>query len=84
MPQQIDEITPGAAAGIEDLRSGRNAAAEELIEEVDVDCAELVDERLQSKGILPQGRKDAEKQRLSFLFVFLAPLRLVKCLCFRT
>ena len=37
----VSQVSAGAAAGVEDSRAGRNAAAEELVEEVDVDLAEL-------------------------------------------
>jgi len=38
---KIDEVSAAAAAGVEDSHAGLNAAAKELIEEVDVDVAEL-------------------------------------------
>ncbi len=43
--EKIDEVATGAAAGIEDSHAGGNVAAEELVEEVDVDGAELLLER---------------------------------------
>ena len=43
--QEIHKIASEAAAGVEDAHAGRDAAAEELIEEVDVDLAELGLER---------------------------------------
>ena len=43
--KKVSQISAGAAAGVEDSRAGRNAAAEELIEEVDVDLAELFGEQ---------------------------------------
>ena len=41
LAQEIDEIPPGTAAGIADARAGRHASAQELVEQVDVDFAEL-------------------------------------------
>lgn len=40
--KEIDQISAGSAACIEDAHSRRDAAAEELIEEVDVNLAELM------------------------------------------
>jgi len=40
--EEVDEIAAVAAAGVEDVHSGSDSAAEDLIEEVDVDGAELV------------------------------------------
>ena len=42
LAQQIDEIAAAAAAGVEHAHAGRDAAAQQLIEHVDVDVAELV------------------------------------------
>jgi hypothetical protein len=39
--EEIDEIAAGAAAGIEDTHAGDDVAAEEMVEEIDVDEAEL-------------------------------------------
>ncbi len=41
LAQKVDEVATEATAGIEDAHAGRYAAALELIEEVDVDGAEL-------------------------------------------
>ena len=43
--EEIDEVAAGAAAGVEDSHAGDDVAAEELVEEVDVDGAELLLER---------------------------------------
>jgi hypothetical protein len=40
--EEIDEIAAGAAAGVEDSHAGHDVAAKELVEEVDVDRAELL------------------------------------------
>ena len=39
--QQIDEIAAPAAAGVEDTIAWRDAAAQQLVEQIDVDPAEL-------------------------------------------
>jgi hypothetical protein len=43
--EKVDEVATRAAAGIEDSHAGGNVAADELVEEVDVDGAELLLER---------------------------------------
>ena len=40
--QQIDEIAAAAAAGVQYPHAANDAAAQELVEQVDVDCAELI------------------------------------------
>ncbi len=40
--EQVDQIPAAAAAGIEDAHPRRNAAAKYLIEEIDVDTAEVL------------------------------------------
>ena len=40
-PEEVDEVPSAAAAGVDDTHSGRDAPLEELVEEVDVDLAEL-------------------------------------------
>jgi len=40
--EEIDEVASGAAAGVEDPHAGCDVAAKELIEEVDVNLAELL------------------------------------------
>jgi hypothetical protein len=40
--QQIDEIAAVAAAGVEDAHPGADVAAQDLVEDVDVDLAEFV------------------------------------------
>jgi hypothetical protein len=40
--EEIDEIAAGAASGVEDSHAGHDVAAKDLIEEVDVDLAELL------------------------------------------
>src|SRR5262245_29417819 len=42
--KEVDEVTPAPAAGVEDAHAGRDAAAQELIEEINVDGAELLGE----------------------------------------
>lgn len=42
LPQQVNQVAAGPASGIEDPHPGRDAAAQELIEPVDIDLAELV------------------------------------------
>jgi len=42
LAQKVDEIAPEAAARIEDTHSGMDAATEKLIEEVDINGAELL------------------------------------------
>ena len=39
--EKIDEVAAGAAAGVEDAHAGDDVAAEEMVEEIDVDEAEL-------------------------------------------
>ena len=41
LAHHVDEIAPVPAAGVEDSHSGREPALEKLIEEIDVDFAEL-------------------------------------------
>jgi hypothetical protein len=41
LAQQVDEIASGAAACVEDAHGGRDVAAKNLIEEIDVDLSEL-------------------------------------------
>jgi len=40
--EEVDEIASGTAAGIEDTHAGHDVAAQDLVEEVDVDLAELL------------------------------------------
>jgi hypothetical protein len=40
--EEIDEIAAGAASGVEDSHAGHDVAAQELVEEVDVDLADLL------------------------------------------
>jgi hypothetical protein len=40
--EKVDEIAAGAAAGVEDSHAGHDVAAKKLVEEVDVDRAELL------------------------------------------
>ncbi len=40
--EQVDEIAAGAASGVEDSHAGHDVAAKDLVEEVDVDLAELL------------------------------------------
>jgi hypothetical protein len=40
--EEVDEIAPGAAARVEDSHAGHDVVAKDLIEEVDVDLAELL------------------------------------------
>ena len=44
LPHQVHEVAALAAAGVEDAHFPGDAAAEELIEQVDVDVAELLAE----------------------------------------
>ena len=44
--QQVDEVAPAAAAGIDDPHAPGDPAAQELVEYVDVDVAELVVQRV--------------------------------------
>jgi hypothetical protein len=46
--QQVDEIAAVTASGIEDATSPIEAAAQDLIEEIDVDVAELLPQFLAS------------------------------------
>jgi hypothetical protein len=41
LAEQVDEVAPVAASGIDDGHAGLDVAAEDLIEDVDVDLAEL-------------------------------------------
>jgi hypothetical protein len=41
-PEEIDQVPAGATSGIEDAHAGQDTAAEELIEEVDIDLSELL------------------------------------------
>ena len=41
VPEEVDEVAAAAAAGVEDAHARRDASAEQLIEDVDVDLAEL-------------------------------------------
>jgi hypothetical protein len=54
LAEQVDEVAAGAAADIEDAHAGRDAGAEELIEEVDVDGAELFLKRGHGSRLLGQ------------------------------
>jgi hypothetical protein len=40
--EEIDEIAAGAASGVEDSHAGHDVSAKDLVEEVDVDLAELL------------------------------------------
>jgi hypothetical protein len=40
--EEVDEIAAGTASGVEDSHAGHDVAAKELVEEVDVDLAELL------------------------------------------
>jgi hypothetical protein len=40
--EEVDEIAPRAASGVEDSHAGHDVVAKDLIEEVDVDLAELL------------------------------------------
>ena len=40
--EQVDEVAPVATAGVEDAHAGGDVAAQDLVEDVDVDVAELV------------------------------------------
>lgn len=40
--EEVDEIAASSAAGVEDPHAGGDVAAEELVEEVDVDLTELL------------------------------------------
>jgi hypothetical protein len=40
--EEIDEVAAGAASGVEDSHAGHDVAAKKLVEEVDVDLAELL------------------------------------------
>ena len=40
--EEVDEIAAGAASGVEDSHAGHDVAAKKLVEEVDVDLAELL------------------------------------------
>ena len=52
MLQQVDEIAPVAAAGIEDARPRIKPAAQDLIEEIDVDVAELLPQFLAGRQLI--------------------------------
>lgn len=41
LPEEIDEVASVAAAGVEDAQAGGDVAAEDLVEDVDIDLAEL-------------------------------------------
>jgi hypothetical protein len=41
LPQKPDQIASSPAARIEDAHSGRNATAQNLVEQIDVDLAKL-------------------------------------------
>ena len=40
--QQVDQVAPVAASGIEHAHAGRNVPAQNLIEDIDIDLAELL------------------------------------------
>jgi len=40
--EEVDEVAASTASGVEDAHAGRDVAAEELVEEIDVDVAELL------------------------------------------
>lgn len=50
LAEQVDEVATGAAAGIEDAHAGDDAAAQKLIEEIDIDLAELLFECGHERG----------------------------------
>jgi hypothetical protein len=41
LAEQVDEVAPVAASGVDDGHAGLDVAAKDLIEEVDIDLAEL-------------------------------------------
>ena len=45
LPQQVDEVSTGAAPCVQYSHSGRDAAFQKLVEKIDVDLAELLLER---------------------------------------
>src|SRR5690606_38372066 len=47
-PQEVDDVSTFAASGVEDAHSGRDAAFQKLVEEIDIDLAELFLERERS------------------------------------
>jgi hypothetical protein len=58
LTKEIDEIASGAASGIEDSHAGHDVAAQDLVEEVDVDLAELLLEGGHSfKRMIQDGRR---------------------------
>jgi hypothetical protein len=42
MAQQVQQVPPAAAARIDYPHAGRNPSAQQLVEEIDVDLAELL------------------------------------------
>ena len=42
LAEQVDEVTPVSASGIENNHAGENVSAQDLIKDVDIDLAELV------------------------------------------
>ena len=45
LAKQVDEVAAAAAAAVDDAIATADPAAQQLIEQVDVDCAELILER---------------------------------------
>lgn len=41
LAQQVDEIAPVAASGVDDAHAGRDVAAQDLVKDVDIDLSEL-------------------------------------------
>ncbi len=47
VPHEINNVSTGTAAGVQDSHSGRDAALQKLVEKIDVNLAELLLERRQ-------------------------------------
>jgi hypothetical protein len=57
--EEVDEIAAGSASGVEDSHAGHDVAAKDLVEEVDVDRAELLLEGgHRFKRMIQDGRQD--------------------------
>ena len=58
LAEKIDEVAAGAAASVEDAHAGSDVAAEQLVEEVDVEVAE---------GLLEDGHSLIVNERVAAL-----------------
>ena len=53
--EQVDEVAPVAAAGVEHAHAGRDPPAQQLVEQIDVDVAELIFQRWSCERVTDDG-----------------------------